>query len=392
MNKTIVAMIMSLPALAAGARKDSKRTCPTGKAWLVSFATTLALLAPGVASGADVSANAAAPTPIAVQTREVPPFAYRDADRNWHGIAVDLWNAIAADLGLDSHYEPITLDALLEGLTDGRIAVAVGALSVTAEREAQFDFSHPYYRATLGVAVPDERIDGWQRFLRAVSSPTFLGAVTALLTLLATVGALVWLAERRHNSQFPHDLANGVGAGIWWSSVTMTTVGYGDKSPITFRGRLIAMIWMFTSLIIVSTVTASLTASFTVDALSTTIESESELASVRNGTVAGSTSEIRLNARGIRPRLYPSLEMALAALAAGEIEAVVYDRPLLRYSVAQDYVGTIRVLPLEFAPQDYAFAFEAGSPLREQVNRRLLVHGRGVEWDRLVTRYLGREH
>ncbi|MEZ5657281.1 MAG: transporter substrate-binding domain-containing protein [Burkholderiaceae bacterium] len=325
---------------------------------------------------------------LTVQVREVRPFAYRDGG-HWRGIAIDLWNQIAADLGYGSEFIVSGLEPLLDGLANGEIGVGLGALSVTAERESRFDFSHPFYRASLGVAVPDQRIDGWERFMRAISSPTFLGAVTALLTLLATVGALVWMAERRHNSQFPRDLPHGVGAGIWWSSVTMTTVGYGDKSPITFTGRLIAMVWMFMSLIIVSTVTASLTASFTLDALNTDIASEAELASLRTGTVAGSTSETRLGARGIRPRLYPDIERALAALAAGDIEAVVYDRPLLRYAVAQDYVGRLRVLGLEFAPQDYAFAFKSESPLREQVNRRLLVHGRGVEWDRLVTRYLG---
>ena len=325
---------------------------------------------------------------ITVHAREVPPFAYRD-EGEWRGIAIDLWNRIAADLGLDSSYTLTELEPMLQGLASGEVAVAVGALTVTAERESLFDFSHPFYRASLGVAVADDGIDGWRRFWRAVTSPTFLGAVTALLTLLAAVGTLVWLAERRHNGQFPHDLPDGVGAGIWWSGVTMTTVGYGDKTPVTFRGRLIALVWMFMSLIIISTVTASLTTSFTVDALGTDIDSESALAHVQTATVRGSTSEIRLNARGIRPRLYGNIDEALEALAAGRVRAVVYDRPLLRYQVARDHPGTLRVIPLEFAPQDYAFAFRAGSPLREPVNRRLLVHGRGLDWDRTVARYLG---
>lgn len=364
-----------LPA-AAGAQSDTAPAPPAGAA------------AQSNTPAPPPGAVAQAPSPTRFLTREIPPFAYRD-DGQWRGIAVELWNQVAADLEVSGDYAPVELRTMLSSLADGTATVAVSALSVTAEREQSFDFSHPYFRAGLGVAVADTRIDGWQRFWRAVTSPTFLGAISALLMLLATTGALVWRAERRHNSQFPHDAVQGIGAGVWWSGVTMTTVGYGDKAPVTFGGRLIAMIWMFTSLIIISTVTASLTTSFTLDALSEEIDSESALAGVRTATVDGSTSELRLNARGIRPRLYAEIEDALRALARGEVEAVVYDRPMLRHLVARDHVGRLRVLPLEFAPQDYAFAFPAGSPLREQVNRRLLVHARGIEWDRLLARYLG---
>ena len=44
------------------------------------------------------------------------------------------------------------------------------------------------------------------------------------------VGSLIWLAERRRNAeQFAEPLA-GIGSGMWFALVTLTTVGYGDKA------------------------------------------------------------------------------------------------------------------------------------------------------------------
>ena len=44
---------------------------------------------------------------------------------------------------------------------------------------------------------------------------------------------------------------------IWWAIVTIATVGYGDYSPITFEGRAIATLLMFSGIAVLSVVTVS---------------------------------------------------------------------------------------------------------------------------------------
>ena len=40
------------------------------------------------------------------------------------------------------------------------------------------------------------------------------------------------------------------GDGLWWAAVTGTTTGYGDLFPVTFPGRVMAIIYMFTMLVL----------------------------------------------------------------------------------------------------------------------------------------------
>uniref|UniRef100_A0A3B4Z1S3 Potassium voltage-gated channel subfamily Q member 4 n=1 Tax=Stegastes partitus TaxID=144197 RepID=A0A3B4Z1S3_9TELE len=46
---------------------------------------------------------------------------------------------------------------------------------------------------------------------------------------------LVYLAEKDVNSDF-----NTYADSLWWGTITLTTIGYGDKTPRTWQGRLLA--------------------------------------------------------------------------------------------------------------------------------------------------------
>lgn len=107
--------------------------------------------------------------------------------------------------------------------------------------------------------------------LARLISPAFLTVVAGLLALLIAIGVLIWLAERRTNAQFRQKPLFGIGAGLWWSAVTMTTVGYGDKAPTTGLGRVIALVWMFAGLIVISTFTVAITTNLTVNKLDASI-------------------------------------------------------------------------------------------------------------------------
>jgi voltage-gated potassium channel len=63
---------------------------------------------------------------------------------------------------------------------------------------------------------------------------------------------------------------------IWWSLVTVTTVGYGDKYPITTEGRLIGVILMFVGVGLFGTFTAYVASWFTAGNLKKLKEDDEE--------------------------------------------------------------------------------------------------------------------
>ncbi len=327
---------------------------------------------------------------LIVGTRESPPFAFRSPEGEWRGISIDLWRSIAAKLEYAYEFREADIPGLISGVTESRFDAAVAALTLTAEREAAFDFSHPFYYTGLSIAVPRHDGGGWYGVARQFISFEFLQVVIVLVFLLLIIGFLVWFFERRKNAeQFPGNPVEGILASFWWSAVTMTTVGYGDKAPKTPGGRLVALVWMFAALILISSFTAAITSSLTVGRLTGPLQSSRDLPSAQIGTVSGSTSEAYLNARRLSFTDFENLEAALRALAEGRLDGVVYDEAILRYWARKSFPNQLRVLPETLDNQYYGIALPPGSARRDPVNHELLKILHSQEWDEILYRYLG---
>jgi voltage-gated potassium channel len=80
-----------------------------------------------------------------------------------------------------------------------------------------------------------------------------VAAVTTVLILVG--GGCLSVLE-------PETVKGGFGDGIWWAIVTATTVGYGDISPTTLWGRIIAAVLMLVGIGLMSTLAASITSHF----------------------------------------------------------------------------------------------------------------------------------
>jgi voltage-gated potassium channel len=77
-----------------------------------------------------------------------------------------------------------------------------------------------------------------RRLQKQRTEATVSTTATILVLLIFTSSVLIVLFEKGHG---PIDTA---GEGIWWSMVTVTTVGYGDVVPVTIGGRIVATFLM----------------------------------------------------------------------------------------------------------------------------------------------------
>ena len=84
----------------------------------------------------------------------------------------------------------------------------------------------------------------------------YVALSTALVTVPSAI--LVFDSERR----VPGSNIKTLGDALWWAVSTVTTVGYGDKYPVTTTGRVLAVLVMLMGISLVGVITASVASWF----------------------------------------------------------------------------------------------------------------------------------
>ena len=157
------------------------------------FAVIVGLM--GLLSGSPVLGEEPGPAKLTVATRQVLPFASQRPDETWEGLSIELWKEIGGRLGLEFELREMGLQQMLAAVKNGEVDAAVGALTITSEREHWADFSHPFLSSGLGIAVRRDGASGWLAVSQRIVSGPFLTLMGGLLGLLFLVGAQTWVLK-----------------------------------------------------------------------------------------------------------------------------------------------------------------------------------------------------
>lgn len=355
------------------------------------FFTTLA---PAFAQN-PAPAPAATAEKLRIVTRNLEPFSFEEGE-NRVGFAAELWEALAAKLGKSYDIEVVgSAQEIIDAVQQKRADIGVGALSVTSKREELIDFSQPFYESGLRILVNGgggsyaSQIFG---LIKNLFNPKLIGAFLLLLFTMLVISHLVWRYEHKVNGdQWPEDYKAGLWESFWWTISTLLVGGADNKGPVGVGGRIIAIVWMLLSIVLVSLLTASFTTTLTVNSLKGDINGPGDLPGRQVATIQGSTAETYLNEKGAKVLALADVTACIEALKSGKVQAVVYDAPILQYEAAKSNDKSLQMVGPLFEKQNYAFALQQNSQLREQLNQALLLLSEEGVGNTLREKYFGVE-
>ncbi|CAG2254781.1 unnamed protein product [Mytilus edulis] len=356
---------------------------------------------------------------------------------DYDGYCLDLLDAIAdtADFEYEIEESPDGLvgamsddgswDGVIKHLMDRKADIAVGPISVMAERENVVDFTVPYYDLVgLTILMKKPKFDyKITKFIEVLDNYVWLCIIAAFFLF----SGLLWAFDKFSPYSYQNDetLWDGQGPeprvfsfkeGIWFCMMSLTPQG-GGEAPRALSGRLIAATWWLFGFIVIATYTANLAAFLTVSRMDEPIKSLDDLSSqykIQYAPMNGSTGLVYFKRMAeIEQKFYTiwkqmSLNDSLDAVQRAKL--AVWDYPVSNkytklWETMQDtgfpdtleeatkrvisgdfaYIGdaaenkfqTLTKCDLwevgeEFSRKPFAFAVQEGSPLRNILSNAIL--------------------
>ena len=326
-----------------------------------------------------------APAKLTVGVADQPPLVIAAEDNVYDGLAVQLWEAVAERADVLYDFRQVKRSEAAGLLKRGELDVFLTATPATGSTDTT---SHSPIYFSSNLAVASQNSSKLMGVARGLLSMTFLKIILALSGLLLVIGVFMWLAERKKNEdQFGGTTAEGIGDGFWWAGVTLTTIGYGDKAPITLPGRVIAMLWMLIGLAVSASLTAAMVS--LADSSGTSLQLPGDLKDARNVIVEGHGLIPFLERQGVDYVEVPNLQTGFRRVSNDSADHLVANEMELTY-LANERSSSLNVQSSRIEPNYYAISFRQNLPQAAALSEAVRATTTSVAWPKWLEEYVPR--
>jgi len=168
-----------------------------------------------------------------------------------------LWLCVVPPADFSTAHNVRVLVLIVRGALSVVYGIDMAIRSSLARRHRHYLATHPL--GVASVVFPPVRVIFSLRLVRSMFRRGNLGRFLLTAAVLVANGAIIVYLLERHA---PHSNIHTLGDSVWWSLVTVTTVGYGDFFPVTTGGRITACFIMATGLLTLAVLTAQVASSF----------------------------------------------------------------------------------------------------------------------------------
>jgi polar amino acid transport system substrate-binding protein len=331
-----------------------------------------------------------------VGVRVISPFVNKDGD-SYNGFSIDLWKKIAerAKLPETKFVEYSNVGELINAAEKKEIDAGIAAVSITADRESRINFSQPMFDAGLQIMVPGEtkvESSGPKEFFNkifvALWNKSFLSLVFAIIALGFILANIAYILERLHpDGVFSRNYVIGVFQAFWWSLSALAS--QADHNPRTRQGRVLAIVWMYFSVIFLTFFQAQITSDLTAQKLQGEINGIEDLSGKKVISIAASTASKFLTEKNIAHVDMANLKDAFDSISSNQSDAFVYDAPPMAFYSNNDGKGKVHLIGEVFKPENYGIVLPQNSQNLNKVNLALLSIKEDGTYKELYTKYFG---
>lgn len=319
-----------------------------------------------------------------------PPFVIQNEDGTLSGVTIELWNEIAKrnNLFFDYKIYPNNINKLIEEIQADSLDFGMASITISSERERYVDFSQPYYSTYMTVASSMKQKSSVSVIIETFFSWEFAKSVLMFVFVLFVFGAASYFLERRHNEYFNDNIGKGLFDAFYFQVMQFSTVGFGDIYAKSTVGKLLTIFTILLYMLIGAALIGQMSTALTVNHFESGIESIYDLKKLKTGTIKSSTSQTFLDEHNIKYYQYNSVSNGLIAIESEELDALMYDRPVLKYYLNGMQNDEINLLDEDFgAQQHYGIMMKHRNPLKEKINIDLLHITETDSWKEVLNKY-----